>query len=129
MDTERPKRQVVNGDRKLQGWVSKEDKERIEFLIEKKIINNESDAVREGSRALWREYLKYNLKVIESGEQEPDLPEYAENKNLRKDVKTLMEMNDRLNIDLKNLKAVNDDIREGWDKTLEENIVLRETKE
>ncbi len=31
-----------------------------------------------------------------------------------------------LKTDIKNLRAVNQDLRDGWDKTLEENIILRE---
>ena len=61
----------VNGDKKLQGWVSKEDKERVKFLLEHGYILNESDAVREGTRALWREYLAGNLvKIKEAVAQE-----------------------------------------------------------
>ena len=31
--------------------------------------------------------------------------------------------------DVKNLRAVNEDLRNGWDKTLEENIKMREKLE
>ena len=63
----------VNGDKKLQGWVSKEDKERVQFLLAQGYILNESDAVREGTRALWREYLAGNLvKIQELVEQEKE---------------------------------------------------------
>lgn len=42
------------------------------------------------------------------------------------EIKRLKKSINELETDNKNLKAVNDDIREGWDKTLEENIALRE---
>ena len=64
-DTEKPKKQVVNGDKKLQGWVAEEDKKRVDHLIKRKYILNESDAVREGTRALWREYLNGSLDKME----------------------------------------------------------------
>lgn len=51
-------------EEKLQGRVSTEDKNRIEFLISEGYVLNESDAVREGSRALWREYLAGSLKSV-----------------------------------------------------------------
>ena len=70
-DEKRPKRQVVNGDKKLQGWVSEEDKKRVEFLLEKGYILNESDAVRAGTRALWREYLAGNLEKIKTEDVSP----------------------------------------------------------
>lgn len=40
--------------------------------------------------------------------------------DLMREIKILKAMNERLHIRIKNLEAVNDDLREGWDKTLEE---------
>jgi len=67
IETQPPKRppRVINGDRKLQGWVAKMDKERVDFLLKRGYLINESDAVREGVRALWREYLAGNLEKME----------------------------------------------------------------
>lgn len=62
-DTEKKSRKI-NGTQKLQGWVAKEDSERVDFLIKEGYVVNPSDAVREGVRALWREYLAGNLQKI-----------------------------------------------------------------
>ena len=68
-----PKRppRVINGDKKLQGWVAKVDKERVDFLLKRGYLINESDAVREGVRALWREYLAGNLEKMEQEDPVP----------------------------------------------------------
>lgn len=70
-ETKPTKRRVINGDKKLQGWVAKEDKERVDFLLEQEYILNESDAVREGTRALWREYLAGNLEKVKAEVEVP----------------------------------------------------------
>ena len=66
IEKQSPKPRVINGDKKLQGWVAKVDKERVDFLLKRGYLLNESDAVREGVRALWREYLVGNLDKMEA---------------------------------------------------------------
>ena len=44
-------------------------------------------------------------------------------------ISELEKENEELKTDIKNYKAVIDDLRNGWDKTLEKNIVLREKLE